>query len=59
MARKRKYSSNIKDKGLLGKELKSAAELYSQGLSYEKISVQSINDNIFLLNHLIDFQLSR
>lgn len=47
MARKRKYSSNIKDKGLLGKELKSAAELYSQGLSYEKISVQSINDNIF------------
>lgn len=50
MARKRKYSSNIKDKGLLGKELKSAAELYSQGLSYEKISVQSINDNIFQVN---------
>lgn len=50
MARKRKYSSNIKDKGLLGKELKSAAELYSQGLSYEKISIQSINDNIFQVN---------
>lgn len=47
VARKRKYSSNIKDKGLLGKELKSAAELYSQGLSFEKISTLSIENNIF------------
>lgn len=47
MARKRKYSSNIKDKGLLGKELKSAAEFYSQGLSFEKISTLSIENNIF------------
>lgn len=47
MARKRKYSSNIKDKGLLGKELKSAAELYSQGFSFEKISTLSIENNIF------------
>ena len=37
MPRKLKYSSNIKDKGLLGKELKTAAELYCQGNSYEKI----------------------
>lgn len=47
VARKRKYSSNIKDKGLLGKELKSAAELYSQGFSFEKISTLSIENNIF------------
>lgn len=50
MARKRKYSSNIKDKGLLGKELKSAAELYSKGLSFEKISKQSVENNIFQVN---------
>ncbi len=50
MPRKRKYSSNIKDKGLLGKELKLAAELYCQGNSFEKISEMSIDDNIFQVN---------
>ena len=43
MPRKLKYSSNIKDKGLLGKELKVAAELYCQGYSYDKIVELSIN----------------
>lgn len=38
MPRKLKYSSNIKDKGLLGKELKLAAELHCQGNSFEKNS---------------------
>lgn len=47
MARKLKYSSNIKDKGLLGKELKLAAELYCQGNSYEKIHELSDEENIF------------
>lgn len=50
MPRKLKYSSNIKDKGLLGKELKTAAELYCQGNSYEKIVELSINENIFQVN---------
>lgn len=50
MPRKLKYSSNIKDKGLLGKELKNAAELYCQGYSYEKITELSVIDNIFQVN---------
>lgn len=50
MPRKLKYSSNIKDKGLLGKELKLAAELYCQGNSFEKISEMSIDENIFQVN---------
>ena len=50
MARKLKYSSNIKDKGLLGKELKSAAELYFRGFSYERISSESLENNIFQVN---------
>jgi hypothetical protein len=50
MARKLKYSSNIKDKGLLGKELKTAAELYSNGLSFEMIRQESIENNIFQVN---------
>ena len=50
MPRKLKYSSNIKDKGLLGKELKLAAELLCQGYSYEKIVEMSIEDNIFQVN---------
>lgn len=50
MARKLKYSSNIKDKGLLGRELKTAAELYAKGLSYEKIVEESVNNNIFQVN---------
>ena len=50
MPRKLKYSSNIKDKGLLGKELKTAAELYCQGNSYEKIVELSINENVFQVN---------
>lgn len=50
MARKLKYSSNIKDKGLLGRELKTGAELYTQGLSYERIVEESIENNIFQVN---------
>ncbi len=50
MPRKLKYSSNIKDKGLLGKELKIAADLYCQGFSYEKIIESSIEENIFQVN---------
>lgn len=50
MARKLKYSSNIKDKGLLGKELKAAAELYAQGFSFERILADSIDNNIFQVN---------
>ncbi len=50
MPRKLKYSSNIKDKGLLGKELKIAAELYCQGNSHEKIVELSINENVFQVN---------
>ncbi len=50
MPRKLKYSSNIKDKGLLGKELKLAAELYCQDNSFEKISEMSIDENIFQVN---------
>lgn len=50
MPRKLKYSSNIKDKGLLGKELKLAAEFYCQGNSFEKISEMSIDENIFQVN---------
>lgn len=50
MPRKLKYSSNIKDKGLLGKELKLAAELYCQGNSFEKILEMSIDENIFQVN---------
>ena len=50
MPRKLKYSSNIKDKGLLGKELKTAAELYCQGNSYEKIVELSLNENVFQVN---------
>jgi hypothetical protein len=47
MARKLKYSSNIKDKGLLGRELKSAAELYLQGNSFDRIQRDSIENNVF------------
>ena len=50
MPRKLKYSSNIKDKGLLGKELKIAAELYCQGKSYEEIIELSVTENIFQVN---------
>ena len=50
MARKLKYSSNIKDKGLLGKELKAAAELYAQGFSFERILADSIDNNVFQVN---------
>ena len=50
MARKLKYSSNIKDKGLLGKELKAAAELYVQGFSFERILADSIDNNVFQVN---------
>ena len=50
MARKLKYSSNIKDKGLLGKELKEAAELYAKGFSFEKIQQDSIDNNVFQVN---------
>ena len=50
MPRKLKYSSNIKDKGLLGKELKAAAELYCQGIINDKLIEASINDNIFQVN---------
>ena len=50
MPRKLKYSSNIKDKGLLGKELKIAAEHYCRGSSYEKIVELSINENVFQVN---------
>ena len=50
MARKLKYSSNIKDKGLLGKELKEAAELYVQGFSYDRILADSIENNVFQVN---------
>ena len=50
MARKLKYSSNIKDKGLLGKELKAAAEWYAQGFSFERILADSIDNNVFQVN---------
>ena len=50
MARKLKYSSNIKDKGLLGKELKYVAELYAQGNSCSQIKEESIEKNIFQVN---------
>lgn len=50
MARRLKYSSNIKDKGLLGKELKAAAELYVQGFSFERILADSIDNNVFQVN---------
>lgn len=50
MARKLKYSSNIKDKGLLGKELKEAAELYAKGFSFERILADSIDNNVFQVN---------
>lgn len=50
MARKLKYSSNIKDKGLLGRELKTAAELLVQGTSYERIVEESVSNNIFQVN---------
>ena len=50
MARKLKYSSHIKDKGLLGRELKTAAELLVQGTSYERIVEESVSNNIFQVN---------
>ncbi len=50
MPRKLKYSSNIKDKGLLSKELKTAAELHVQGLSYDAIVEESIDNNVFQVN---------
>lgn len=50
MPRKLKYSSNIKDKGLLGKELKYAAELYAQGMVFPQIKEESIEKNIFQVN---------
>lgn len=50
MLRTPKYSSYIKDMGLLGKELKIAAELYVSGLSYEEIVENSIDKNVFQVN---------
>lgn len=50
MARKLKYSSNIKDKGLLGRELKAAAELYTLGYTYDRIETESIDNNVFQVN---------
>lgn len=50
MARKLKYSSNIKDKGLLGKELKYAAESYARGHTFENIQEESIENNLFQVN---------
>ncbi len=50
MPRKLKYSSNIKDKGLLSRELKTAAELHAQGLSYDAIVEESIDNNVFQVN---------
>ena len=50
MPRKLKYSSNIKDKGLLSRELKTAAELHAQGLSYDRIVEESVENNVFQVN---------
>lgn len=50
MARKLKYTSNIKDMGLLAKELMHACELSSQGLSFDEIAVESEENNIFQVN---------
>ena len=50
MPRKLKYSSNIKDKGLLGKELKISAELYSNDITFDEIVNSSIKDNIYQVN---------
>lgn len=50
MARKLKYTSNIKDMGLLAKELMQACELSSQGLSFDEIVIESEENNIFQVN---------
>jgi hypothetical protein len=50
MARKLKYSSDIKNMGLLSKELMYACELYTGGLSYEDIMAESEENNIFQVN---------
>lgn len=50
MARKLKYTSNIKNMGLLSKELMQACELFNQGLSYDEIVVESEENNIFQVN---------
>lgn len=50
MARKLKYTSNIKDMGLLAKELMNACELYSQGMSFDEIIADSEENNIFQVN---------
>lgn len=50
MARKLKYSSDIKNMGLLSKELMQACELYVRESSYEKIMEESEENNIFQVN---------
>lgn len=50
MARKLKYTSNIKDMGLLAKELMQACELSSQGMSFDEIVAESEENNIFQVN---------
>lgn len=50
MARKLKYTSNIKDMGLLSKELMHACELSAQGMSFDEIVADSEENNIFQVN---------
>lgn len=50
MARKLKYTSNIKDMGLLAKEFMQACELYSNGMSFDEIVADSEENNIFQVN---------
>lgn len=50
MARKLKYTSNIKDMGLLAKELMHACELSAQGMSFDEIVADSEENNIFQVN---------
>ncbi|MFR8070433.1 DUF1819 family protein [Faecalimonas sp.] len=50
MARKLKYTSNIKDMGLLSKELMQACEMFHQGLTYDEIVADSEENNIFQVN---------
>lgn len=47
---KAKYSSNIKDMGLLNKEMKIAADTYIGSNDLESIVGKSISFNIFLVN---------
>lgn len=50
MARKLKYTSNIKDMGLLARELMHACELSAQGMSFDEIVADSEENNIFQVN---------